>query len=170
MATGDTVLGFDASVLGWTELNALIDRVVKKASEPFDRETAHQVRDAYIARVENAFRTRGASVGGWRPLSPEYAGWKRNRYPGRPLLIASGEMQQAVTRTNNSQFVFDRKPSRVTLGSNSPLAGYHQAGTDRMPSRPLFVNDRSWGKEVGEIVRDYLFASEIETVLSAIGA
>ena len=151
-------------IQGLASFNSLIDRVAARLAKPFDKAPARQIRDAYIQRIEEAFSSRGVSVGGWAPLDPLYAKYKRRKYPGRPLLVRTGEMKEALTRKGHREFVFNRRSNMLVLGSDNPIAPYHQEGTERMPDRPLFLNDRTWGEETTEIIREHIFASSLEKV------
>jgi phage gpG-like protein len=63
----------------------------------------------------------------WAPLSPKYAAWKGQNYPGQPILRASGLMQElAYIYTKGDQF----------LVKSTDYGAYNQFGTSRMPARP----------------------------------
>lgn len=153
--------------VGLDAFNALISRVRDLLKGPFTREAGRQIRDAYIDRIGTAFATRGGSVGGWAPLSPPYAAWKGTHYPARPLLIRTGEMQQALTRPNNPDFIYDRRDTSVTLGAKDGVSAHHQDG-DGVPQRTIFRNDTAWGEEVAHIVSDSWFGGSIERVLRVV--
>jgi hypothetical protein len=63
----------------------------------------------------------------WAALSPGYAAQKSKRYPGEPILRATGRMQD-TSRIVPYQTGFNVKTT--TYG------GYHQFGTSKMPARP----------------------------------
>ena len=153
---------------GMDAFNGLLAHVRVMMAGPFSRESGRQIRDAYIAHVSEAFATRGASVGGWAPLSPAYARRKSRMYPAKPLLVAEGTMQLATTRPNDSRFIYDRRPSKVTLGSRSSTAAFHQSGAGNLPQRELFQNDSAWGEELAHIVSDVWFGQSIERVLRVV--
>ena len=63
----------------------------------------------------------------WARLSPRYAEWKAENYPGQPILRATGLLPDAsyiYTRVD----VFKVKSTRY--------GAYHQFGTSKMPARP----------------------------------
>ena len=67
------------------------------------------------------------------PLSPQYAKTKARRYPGRPILVRTGEMMaDLVVRATSTMF-------RLEWGSaeSARKAGWHQRGTRKMPARPF---------------------------------
>ena len=63
----------------------------------------------------------------WAALSPAYAKWKQARYPGQPILRASGLMQDlAFISTRGDRFIV----------KSTKYGGAHQFGTRKMPARP----------------------------------
>jgi hypothetical protein len=71
----------------------------------------------------------------WQSLTPKYAIAKLRRYPGQPILRATGAMQDtARILPKDDGFVF-----------RAPYYGiYHQTGTTRMNARPwVGVPDKS---------------------------
>lgn len=80
----------------------------------------------------------------WQPLTPDYAAWKSEHYPGRGLLMAEGDLRHAAQSPAREPlphmlilriepFVKARGPG---AGRNIDPAWF-QGGTDRMPARPL---------------------------------
>ena len=63
----------------------------------------------------------------WKQLSPKYAAWKSEAYPGQPILRATGAMLDAsFIYTKGDQF----------LVKTTPYGAYHQFGTSKMAARP----------------------------------
>lgn len=63
----------------------------------------------------------------WAQLSPGYAKWKNQKYPGQPILRASGLMQElAYIYTRGDQF----------LVKSTHYGAYNQFGTSKMSARP----------------------------------
>ena len=63
----------------------------------------------------------------WARLSPNYAAYKQKRYPGQPILRATGEMQ------DNAKIF----PWQTGFKVKARFYGiYHQFGTSKMPARP----------------------------------
>jgi hypothetical protein len=78
-----------------------------------------------------------ASEGGWggqtwAPLSPAYAVWKHQHFPGRTILIREGNLRRAASSPRR-----EATPRTLTLWIDDETAGYHQDGTSQMPARPL---------------------------------
>lgn len=93
-----------------------------------------QIGKRIVVDVGEQFASDGAWGGTpWAPLSEPYATWKEDHFPGRPLLVQTGEMRAHLL--NYAQSV------RVTAFSmlyepDSDIAYFHQHGTEKMPARP----------------------------------
>jgi phage gpG-like protein len=77
-----------------------------------------------------AFETEGGIFGArWAALNPSYERWKRDAFPGKGILVRTGDMKKGYKyeATNNS----------MTLWNVSKYAIFHQTGTKRMPQRLL---------------------------------
>ena len=63
----------------------------------------------------------------WKPLSPDYKARKDKRYPGQPMLRATGFMQ------DRTKILPWQEGFKVQTANYGP---YLQYGTSRMPARP----------------------------------
>lgn len=63
----------------------------------------------------------------WKRLSPGYAAWKSQKYPGQPILRATGLMQ-------DSAFIFTR--GNRFLVKSTDYGADNQFGVGRQPARP----------------------------------
>jgi hypothetical protein len=71
----------------------------------------------------------------WASLSPRYREQKQKRYPGQPILRATGKMQDTAKIVPKGGG-FDVKTTKY--------GRYHQSGTAKMPARPwMGIPDRS---------------------------
>ena len=74
----------------------------------------------------------------WLPLSYRYAKWKHKHYPGRPLMVLTGELRRSLTgKSAKSYLYYDRH--KMAIGTTVSYAPYHQSGTRKMPRRPLIA-------------------------------
>jgi len=71
----------------------------------------------------------------WVPLSPGYAAFKSKNFPGRPLLVRTGDLKKSMTKKG-------AKGNITLIGKNSGIFGstisygiFHDEGTSRMPKR-----------------------------------
>jgi len=63
----------------------------------------------------------------WKRLTPRYAEWKANRFPGEPILRRTGAMlDSAFIQTRGNKF----------LVKTTGYGKYSQFGTSRMAARP----------------------------------
>ena len=72
----------------------------------------------------------------WEPLSPDYAAWKAQHYPGRPMLWREGALRAAAF--NPARKV---TAQTLTLTVTDPKVGFHQEGTVKMPRRPIIPDE-----------------------------
>jgi phage gpG-like protein len=63
----------------------------------------------------------------WARLTPRYANWKSQNFPGQPILRATGLMQDLA-------YIYTR--GNVFLVKSTHYGKYHQSGTSRMAARP----------------------------------
>jgi phage gpG-like protein len=63
----------------------------------------------------------------WAKLSAGYTAWKNKKYPGQPILRATGRMQDTAKIV----------PYQTGFQVNTtPYGAYNQFGTSKMPARP----------------------------------
>lgn len=85
-------------------------------------------------RIEaDQFKTFGH--GSWAPLSPKYAAWKSQHYPGQPLLVRTGRMRSDFT-TGSAKATMTHDSVSIAASSETSYWRYHQYGTSKMPARP----------------------------------
>lgn len=73
----------------------------------------------------------------WAELKESTLKRKQKKWPGRPSLIASGEMFRALqSKTGNTVFVLDKRRMVFGIdGTKLPYAKFHVVGTKYMPPR-----------------------------------
>lgn len=90
-------------------------------------------------RVElHQFDSEGAYGPGWPALSPAYAEWKEQHYPGAPLLVQTGALKESLV-SHGPGSIEERSADALTIGTSIHYAAFHQTGTSRMPPRPPIV-------------------------------
>lgn len=67
----------------------------------------------------------------WQELSPMYAAIKEHRYPGQPILVATGKMRDSFNALID--------PTTLTIGNTAPYFVYHQSSLPRhrLPRRVM---------------------------------
>ncbi len=170
-----SVLGIDIGVyVGGQRDDAAFKRMTV-AIERTGAELAHIGRYVYPklipifeAAAEKQFDAEGGGPGGaWSPLSPTYAEWKAKRYPGAPILEATGRLRAALTESMSPFAEREYSDTDFAFGTrNVPYASFHQVGTDRMVARPFFdfggETERAIAAEGNEALREAARASGLE--------
>jgi phage gpG-like protein len=121
------------------------------------REPLGQVADVILESVREQFATEGAHGLGekWHPLEPGYEAWKEQHYPGRSILVRTGEL---VTQAIDKRRTTTIEPRRLVYEIDSDYAGYHQRGTEHMPARPIVALTYSDRRDVDRIFHEWLIA------------
>lgn len=89
-----------------------------------------------IQREQFASQGARGEGGSWTPLSPAYALAKARRFPGRPILEATGRLKGSLTGRGHPDSFRRLTPTSYERGTNVPYASAHARGTARMPARP----------------------------------
>jgi hypothetical protein len=104
------------------------------------------------------FLSRGGVIGeSWPDLAPSTQERKAKRFPGRPTLVETGDMQGAFTA--------EAGPDRVTIGNSDPKFGYHQGEqrSGKLPRRAML----KISPEVQEIATD-IFEQDLDAKIRAL--
>lgn len=93
--------------------------------------------------------------GAWPPLNPRYAAWKARRYPGAPTLVQTGELFRSVANISESigNVMTDMS---ATFEVDSPIAKFHQFGTENMPARKIVFVPREFDRDIGKKAAMYI--------------
>lgn len=130
VAAGESVLERIAVAFERTgdELQDFSKHVFPKLTPIFEAEEARQF-DA----------EGGGPRGGWAQLSPAYAKWKADNFPGKPILRRSDALYEVLTSSTSvfSQRAMGREEFEFGT-SGLEYASYHQTGTSLMVDRPPF--------------------------------
>lgn len=124
----------------------------------------------FEAAEQRQFDAEGAGpvAGSWAALSETYAAWKAKKYPGQPILVATGALRDALTKPNSPLGARDWSATTFVFGTQGvEYASYHQLGTTSeasggMPARPPFDLDEQFQDELDQAVRDGVLASVAE--------
>jgi phage gpG-like protein len=105
---------------------------------------------------QRQFDAQGAGpvAGAWEALSPAYAEWKLERYPGAPILQRTEAMLEGLTQSTSAYALRDSSNDSFVFGTRGlPYASLHQTGTARMPVRPVFDFDEEFERELERAAR-----------------
>ena len=118
------------------------------------REPLGDVGAELIGAVSRQFASEGASELGtrWQPLSPAYAAWKQANYPGRPMLVRTGEMRSAAVDARRALSI---TPRRLTYTVDSDYAIHHHRG-EGVPSRRFVVLSTATRRSIDRVFVEWL--------------
>lgn len=97
------------------------------------------------------FKTGGAGPNRakWAALTEPYRTWKAKRYPGKPILVRTETLKQALTESSSPFAERSFSDESMTFGTKGlPYASFPQTGTVRMVSRPPLDFTESFEKAV----------------------
>ena len=111
------------------------------------RDPLGDVADHLQHVVGEQFLTEGAHGLGlrWVPLNPEYAAWKREHYPGAPLLVRTGAMRDALITDGTRELTAHSLRWGITTQTDDegqPIREYaiaHQTGRGVVPQRKIIA-------------------------------
>lgn len=138
-ATGDAVV---------EEIAAAFERAGEELHD-FGKHVFPELVPVFEEGVARQFEARGGgSTGGWAALSPKYASWKERYYPGLPLLERTHALRDALTQSNAVGAYRVYNSDKFDFGTEGvEYASYHQTGTSRMPTRPVFDFDAQFERD-----------------------
>lgn len=143
-------------VNGTQQVEARLDLVSKHLSDFSPVFT--DIKNSFIRYERKEFDTQGQYEGyGFAPLTPKYAAWKAKHFPGRRILELSGELRRSLTTGLNVVI----RPTKLIMWSDSPIAGYHQGGTSKMPARKMVaLTGTSEKKDWARWLQRFVIANE----------
>jgi len=95
------------------------------------------IREDFWLLEREQFESEGKYVGGWPALSPRYAAWKAQHFPGRKILELYGRLKASMTGMTPDT-VWQAEPQKMTIGTTVPYAAVHQTGHG-LPERAFLV-------------------------------
>jgi phage gpG-like protein len=113
---------------------------------PAMKESGDYLTGFYSGEV---FASRGGVIGKpWPSLTPSYAVWKAEQFPGRPPLIRTGEM--------NRSFKYEFGAVHARIFNTAKYFDAHQQGTRRVPARVMMALDLQRARRVQTIINNYV--------------
>jgi len=114
-----------------------------------------KIREELRAAWSDNFTTHGLAVGGWAPLTAEYASWKTTRFPGAPPMVQTGMLFRSVASINSANVEMDRNSVRFSL-PDIHYAKFHQYGTSKMPKREIIFEPVGAAKRWAEMMAEHV--------------
>jgi len=117
----------------------------------------------YVRGVfKRQFSSQGASgqTGAWEPLTPAYAKWKEKNYPGRPILVMTGQLKRSVIQKGSSGNIYKKTKNKLVMGTENKLGIIHHKGYRKrgryLPPRPIIDLTKFQFKRVFTIIQNYV--------------
>ena len=107
-----------------------------------------------IGGIQTNFIKQGTDLYRWPDLSEKYAKRKAKKYPGKSMLIASGDMFDSLVNGKDGAVNILTK-LRLEYGSTLPTVYWHMKGTPKMPKRPPMAVTRKQVTTWKTMIRDY---------------
>lgn len=125
--------------LGMQKLGAALERTGREFAD-FGTHYWPRLESLLEQEISGQFAEagRGPHRGKWAPLSPAYAKQKALLYPGRPLLVRTGALRDALIK-QSAHALRTTSGDRFQFGTSGlPYASTHQVGGGGLPDRPIF--------------------------------
>ena len=158
---------FTVEVLGEEQVARVLDGVEYRAQDM--RPIWQILAEDFYQVEEEQFATEGGFSGGWAELSERYKVWKEAHYPGRPILVLTGALREAITSPNARGSIYDLQRDYMMVGVSRevlPYAVYHQTGTRHMPARPPIALPESTKERWVAAIHAYLKGADLGAALS----
>lgn len=102
-----------------------------------------------------ALSAKAMLKGAWPPLDEEYAAWKFERVPGAPPLVLTGKLfRSAASMSSSPKNVIS--DMQATFVIDSPIAKFHQYGTQDMPARKILFVPRDFDRDINKKATKYI--------------
>ncbi len=92
----------------------------------------------------------------WAPLTPAYAAWKLKHMPGRPMLVATGELKTAVAGIVHK--IIAGGDQAIILFDVPEYGLYHHEGAGHLPRRSPVAPNEEDVEAVANAMRRYIDA------------
>lgn len=102
-----------------------------------------------------ALSAKAMLKGAWPPLDTVYAAWKATRFPGAPPLVRSGNLFRSVANMGSSSKNVITE-MEATFVIDSPIAKFHQYGTENMPARKILFVPRDFDRDLNQKTIQYV--------------
>lgn len=79
------------------------------------------------------FSSEGKFAGGWASLSPRYAAWKEEHYPGRPIGVLRGYLRDAMTGKTGYSELVGKTQASWGMSVTSQASEYGEYFSERRP-------------------------------------
>lgn len=144
---------------------AQLDRTLARMAEDVsDLRPVWEVLAARFAVMERRqFDSQGwYASAGWAPLSPRYARWKAEHYPGKTILRRTDDLFNSLTRRPFGVEVIE--PKFAIFGSSVEYGHYHQRGGPHLPRRRPVEFPEAERREWVKVLQRYIVTGAVPSV------
>lgn len=151
-------MGLRYSDAGARKKMAKLDKIAERVAHP--EPMWPRVGRVISKHVALQFATEGAHFGTpWKPLTPQYAAWKKANGGAGGILVFSGEMRDSLTKFPMD--VTEIRGDSATFGTRNQKAIWHQFGTTEdgqqiNPPRPMLIVTPELRDDVKDEMRKYI--------------
>ena len=110
----------------------------------------------FKARMGDVFGSEGAASGArWADLTPAYAAWKQEHYPGRPIGVLTGALRSSMTGGSGYSQMIAKTTASFGMSNFSTAKSY---GVHFAERRPVLRMPAKWGRETQKLAHEWLIA------------
>lgn len=110
--------------------------------------------ELFKRQMVEVFSTEGAAGGGkWKPLTPTYAAWKAEHFPGRPIGVCTSALRNSMIGGGGYTEKISQFQGEFGMSDNSLAAPY---GKHFAKLRPVLRLKAKHGREYQKIVHTWL--------------
>lgn len=140
---------------GLVMVNRTLERFAGRIRNP--QPAFEAMASAFAHDMADQFQSEGGHASGkWQDLAPSTLASKSLRWPGKQILERTGALKTSLTSTPLA--VQEIGLMEMTIGTDVPYAIFHQAGTAKMPARPIIALNPQDRIEMTKILQEYLVA------------
>ena len=159
------MIGLKVNVLGFTSWQHALLEGQQWMRRPFyeDDKLVDKLDKVFIGHEKKVFATKGSVLGApWPALSPAYAAWKQEHFPGMPIMQRKRRLIRGLTEPTRRDHIAKRnsKATRGEFGTTAPYMKYHQQErTSRgpLPRRPLIGVTKQLEGDYSEVLQDSFY-------------
>lgn len=131
------MLRFQAQVDGVDVLDRAFNRTEGYIADM--RNFAGAIADEFYRAEHEQFESQGArgASGRWAALSPAYAKYKAQRWPGKTILMREDNLRNSLTSRDALDAIYIVDQDELILGTQVEYANVHHRGRGRLPARPV---------------------------------
>jgi len=104
---------------------------IKKAVDQVDdlRFAFNEISRDWLRSNKAQFTLKGSGL--YPPLSAKYAERKAKRFPGAPILVATGRLRDSVTQRAHPDNIIQVGKQTLVMGTKTPYGIFHQSDRPR---------------------------------------